>query len=88
MATGPSPIDNLMDVTQPKPTDLVPPLISIGEACRLLNRSRPAVTRLAENGVIYGQQVEGSKAWVFPRAYIERIAPILGERKRPGVHVD
>ena len=82
------PTDTLTHVTSPRPNEKHRPLISMGEACKRLGRTRTAIKRLIEAGHIHGEKVEGSDAWVFDAAYIDRITPLLGERRRPGVHVE
>lgn len=75
-------------VTQPRPNEHHRPLISMSEACKRLGRTRTVVKRLIDTEAIYAERVTGSDAWVFDAGYIDRIAPILGPRQRPGVHID
>lgn len=80
MITPSAPLpDTLLDMADPTPDPLIPPLVSAAQAAGILGYTRAMVSLLANDGRLLGQRV--GTTWVFRRAAVEAYRDEVGRQR-------
>lgn len=75
------PTATLLDMADPTPDPLIPPLVSASQAAEILGYTRAMVSLLANDGRLTGQRV--GTTWVFRRAAVEAYRDDIGRQRAP-----